>query len=104
VDTGRTVAEYLPLSQFRVAGLLFIVTICISWYIPAAISGALNPTLAQISERVNGQIPYLQLAGSNGHATIEPAGDCRIPLEICPAKEYYADHYQSLQFALGDSK
>lgn len=92
----------LPRSKFRVAGVLFIVTICISWYIPAAVSGALNPTLAKISERVEGQIPYSQLAGSGGSATLKAAEDCGTANAMCPAKGYYADHYQSLQSALGE--
>ena len=104
MNTRQITDEQLPRSKFRVAGVLFILTICTSWYIPAAVSGALNPTLATISERVEGQIPYLQLAGSSGHATVADAGDCRAPKQTCPAKEYYADHYQSLQFALGESK
>jgi hypothetical protein len=93
----------LALPQLRVAGVLFITTIAISWYIPAAFSGALNPTLAKVSEHVNGRMPYLQMAGSNGNVTLAVANDCALPNSSCPAKAYYADHYQSLQFAFGYS-
>lgn len=110
VSRAREVSDRLEIEslrftllQLRVAGVLFITTIAISWYIPAAFSGALNPTLAKVSENVGGKMTYLQLAGSGGNATITVASDCALPDSSCPAKLYYADHYQSLQFAFGYS-
>jgi hypothetical protein len=84
--------------------MMFILTIIICSYIPPALSGAINPTLSKVSERVDGKIPYLRLAGSGGYATIKDANDCGSSDGTCPAKGYYADHYQSLQFALEQSR
>lgn len=85
----------------KVAGLTFVITVAMSWYLPSALSGALNPTLTPITEFVPGKTIYYQQAGSNGNASLPDANDCFSPDLNCPAKAYFADHYQAAQFAFG---